>query len=413
MDLRDENTVKSALFHQLLDWDGHDLKTVYEPFSQQIGYIFTFILVFLLGYIARRVFRKWNRNRKERPKPYSVIKTPSLVIKEAQTSGKRKRIVAVVGGTGFVGSHVVEELLSRGDCYVYLLGRRCSSVDEEIRSRVDALIQVDLMDYDGLVKAFQGVDSVINAAAAVPTVFSTIDSIWRINKVGTENVIAAAQESGVKQLVFVSGIRMECPPGYPMTKALMNCFILMEDAVLRANGKKGLATCVCAFSQIYGVNNYYKMFLKGEMSRFPLVDEYASFSPVEYVASVVLLAEQQLIQNNDKVSGKLLSIVGWASTFKEFFTLAEWGHPPLAHMSPATLTFLAKMNTFVASVTGWAPMGADFTSVISSFFFMKEPKMDNSVIEEALGIGPVPNVRDGVQKLAEKFKKKENDKKKR
>ena len=61
---------------------------------------------------------------------------------------------------------------------MYLLGRRFGSLSEEVRSRVAALIQVDMMDYDGLVKAFQGVDSIIHAAIAMPNVFTTIDSIW-------------------------------------------------------------------------------------------------------------------------------------------------------------------------------------------------------------------------------------------
>ena len=73
-------------------------------------------------------------------------------------------------------------------------------MSEELRSKAAALFQVDLMDYEGLVKAFQGVDS-IHAAASVPNVFSTVDSSWRINKVGMDNVLSAAQASGVSQLL--------------------------------------------------------------------------------------------------------------------------------------------------------------------------------------------------------------------
>ena len=53
------------------------------------------------------------------------------------------------------------------------------------------------MDYEGLVKAFQGVDSIVHAAASV------LASSWHINKVGMDNVLSAA---GVSQLVFVSGV---------------------------------------------------------------------------------------------------------------------------------------------------------------------------------------------------------------
>ena len=77
---------------------------------------------------------------------------------------------AVVGGTGFIGSQVVNELVERGDYYVYVLGRKFRP--ERTNPNADCLIQVDLRDIDGLVKAFQGVDSVINAAAYIPTVFT-------------------------------------------------------------------------------------------------------------------------------------------------------------------------------------------------------------------------------------------------
>ena len=282
VDLRDEDAMRSTLFYMLIDWDGSDLKNVYEPISQQIAYLFAFLLLFLLAGLAWRKTKRWDRERQERPIPYRVVKPPSEVITEAEGGGKKKRIVAVLGGTGFVGSHVVQELLSREDFHVYLLGRRIGSVSEELRSKAAALLQVDLMDYEGLVKAFQGVDSIIHAAASVPNVFSTVDSTWRVNKVGMDNVLAAAQASGVKQLVFVSGVTPKELTTEPQMRAMINCFTLLNKAVLAANSDS-LATCVLAFGQIYGINSYYTMFLKGQMTQFPLPEIRITAQPVEYL----------------------------------------------------------------------------------------------------------------------------------
>ena len=410
VDLRDEDAMRSTLFYMLIDWDGSDLKNVYEPISQQIGYIFAFFVFVLLAGLAWRKAKRWNRERRERPIPYRVIKPPSNVVTETEGEEK-KRIVAVLGGTGFVGSHVVEELLSREECHVYLLGRRFGNVSEEVRSRVAALIQVDMMDYDGLVKAFQGVDSIVHAAIAAPTVFSTIDSIWRINKLGMDNVLAAAQASGVKQLVFVSGLMPQTPPKDPMLLSLTNCFQLMDKAVLAANGKEGLSTCVLAFSQIYGINNYYKMFLRGDMSHFPLLNNRTTPQPVEYTAKAILAVEEKLMEQSDKVTGKLLKIPGWPTTVAEFMSIPEWGHSPPRNMSFSFLYLLAKLNVFVATVTRWAPMGADMVPAIVSMVEFDEEEEDDSIMQEALGIGPAPDIHTGVKTLAEKYKKMTENKK--
>ena len=98
VDLRDEDAMRSTLFYMLIDWDGSDLKNVYEPISQQIAYLFAFLL-FLLAGLAWRKTKRWNRERQKRPIPYRVVKPPSEVITEAEGGGK-KRIVAVLGGKG-------------------------------------------------------------------------------------------------------------------------------------------------------------------------------------------------------------------------------------------------------------------------------------------------------------------------
>ena len=310
----------------------------------------------------------------------------------------------MLGGTGFVGSHVVQELLSLEDFHVYLLGRRIGSVSEELRSKAAALLQVDLMDYEGLVKAFQGVDSIIHAAASVPNVFSTVDSTWRVNKVGMDNVLAAAQASGVKQLVFVSGVTPKELTSEPQMRAMINCFTLLNKAVLAANSNS-LATCVLAFGQIYGINNYYTMFLKGQMTQFPLPEIRMTAQPVEYTASVVLSAEAKLVERSNKVVGKLFTVPGYPTTAREFFTLSEWDQPPPRDMSVRLLYLLARMNVLVARVTRWAPMGVELVPAIVSVIEMEEKEENESLVKDALDVQSAPDIHIGVKNLVEKFKK--------
>ena len=78
---------------------------------------------------------------------------------------------AVVGGTGFIGSHLVDELLRRKKYHI---------------PNADCLIQVDMLDLDGLTSTFQGVDSVIHSvihsATFFPTAYSTPDEAYGIKK---------------------------------------------------------------------------------------------------------------------------------------------------------------------------------------------------------------------------------------
>ena len=109
-----------------------------ELCTPQVAYIFTVLLVLVFGYFAWSKYRQWRQTAQAPHLPYRVIKPPSTVVSDGPTS--KKRICAVVGGTGFVGSHVVDELVRRGDYYVYVLGRTFRP--ERTNPNADALIQV-------------------------------------------------------------------------------------------------------------------------------------------------------------------------------------------------------------------------------------------------------------------------------
>ena len=69
------------------------------------------------------------------------------------------------------------------------------------------------------------------------------------------------------------------------------------------------------------------------------------------------------------------------------------------------MSLLAKLNVFVATVTRWPPMGADMVPAIVSMVEFDEEEEDDSIMQEALGIGPAPDIHTGVKTLAEKYKK--------
>lgn len=108
----------------------------------------------------------------------------------------------VTGGTGFVGSHIVHALVRHGYS-VRALHRRTSRL--ELIEDVDCEHALgDVMDYDSLIEAMQGVEWVFHTAAVADYWRSDPARIYEINVDGTANVLRAAEASGVRRVIVTS-----------------------------------------------------------------------------------------------------------------------------------------------------------------------------------------------------------------
>src|SRR5487761_40150 len=111
----------------------------------------------------------------------------------------------ITGGSGFIGSHMADELLRRGE-KVRVLDNLSTGRKENL-AHVSGQIEVcelDIRELDAIRPAFAGVDYVIHLAA-LPSVPRSVDdpvTSNSINITGTLNVLAAARDAKVKRLVF-------------------------------------------------------------------------------------------------------------------------------------------------------------------------------------------------------------------
>jgi UDP-glucose 4-epimerase len=113
----------------------------------------------------------------------------------------------VTGGAGFIGSHLVEELVRQGRS-VRVLDNLSTGRREYLLPVMDRieLVEADILDTGALRAAMRGVRRVFHQAAlrSVPRSVDDPSTSNRVNVEGTLNVLIAARDAGVERLVYAS-----------------------------------------------------------------------------------------------------------------------------------------------------------------------------------------------------------------
>lgn len=113
----------------------------------------------------------------------------------------------ITGGAGFIGSHLVRELLRRGNA-VKIFDNFSTGKEENLTEcqRDIEIIRGDIRDLPALEKAMEGARIVFHLAAisSVPLSVDQPIPTFDVNLGGTCNVLDAARRNGVKRVVFIS-----------------------------------------------------------------------------------------------------------------------------------------------------------------------------------------------------------------
>lgn len=115
--------------------------------------------------------------------------------------------ILVTGGTGFLGSYIIKELLEKN--YAVRAIRRGNKVPGWIPASLlqqVEWVEGDILDVVSLEDAMEGIDTVIHSAAIVSFVKKERDQMYQVNVEGTANVVNIALEKNVKKLVHISSI---------------------------------------------------------------------------------------------------------------------------------------------------------------------------------------------------------------
>lgn len=124
---------------------------------------------------------------------------------------KRLKIM-VIGGAGFIGSHLVDKLLRMGSHVIvydnldeYYVGKE-DNLRHHLGKSNFMLIKADILDYDVLCKAMKKVDIVFHLAAQPGVRYSLRKPVKThiVNTTGTLNVLRAAKENSIKRMIYAS-----------------------------------------------------------------------------------------------------------------------------------------------------------------------------------------------------------------
>jgi NADH dehydrogenase len=116
-------------------------------------------------------------------------------------------MILVSGGTGFVGSAIVKELLRRSE-RVAVLGRSADKIRQRLGTDVEPR-EGDVRDPRSLPDAMAGIDVVINAVQFPNSPIENRRKGYTFEEIdlkGTRNQVDAAKAAGVRRFVYVSGV---------------------------------------------------------------------------------------------------------------------------------------------------------------------------------------------------------------
>ena len=127
----------------------------------------------------------------------------------AATTPTTRRRVVVTGASGNIGSYFAEHAHDRYDLRLMV-----QEMDEDARAiePYGEIVEGDLADLDGLIRIFQGYDTVLHLAGN-PDPSATWDALLPNNIVGTYHAFAAAKAAGCRRIIFASSIH--AVSGYP------------------------------------------------------------------------------------------------------------------------------------------------------------------------------------------------------
>lgn len=305
-----------------------------------------------------------------------------------------------MGASGFLGSHVVRELVDRGEQVRVML--RESSPTAGIEGLDVERVYGDITDPDAVRRALDGVDDVFYCVVDTRAWLRDPTPLFRTNVDALRGVLDVAVGAGLNRFVFTSSVTTlarnderpvtEDDPHNWMEKggAYVRSRMQAEQLVLDYARNRGLPAVVLCVSNTYGDGDHVptphgqliKAVSRGKL-RWYIRGAASEVVGIRSAAqALVLAAEKGRVGERYAVTERYLSM-------REMFDLAaaEGGHPPLRVGIPYGLIYAAGA---LAELVGRLTRTDQRLTRTSARLMTVYTPVDHSKAVEELGWEPVP-----------------------
>lgn len=153
--------------------------------------------------------------------------------------------VVVVGGAGFIGSHIADKLSAEGYKVVVLDQMRSDFLQHD-----QEMVIADILDLDAIRAAFEGAKFVFHFGGVSEIAAAAQDPLKTVNAniIGATNCIHAAAELGIDRFIFASTMYVYSSMGsfYRVTKQAA------ESLIQAYNEKFGVDFTLIRYGSLYG-----------------------------------------------------------------------------------------------------------------------------------------------------------------
>jgi nucleoside-diphosphate-sugar epimerase len=261
----------------------------------------------------------------------------------------------VTGSTGGVGSAFVERLLAKG-YEVRALARKTSDISH-LKTTEAEIVFGDITEYDTLRPIVKGIDIVFHCAAKVTPGWGTWAEYEATTVKGTENMLRASTEAGVKRFLQVSSMAVygvACrKEGFPANEdtpcdAVKTQYydyskLMAEQACWEYNKQGKIPVSVIRIGSAYGLRDRLLSEKNYINTLAPLVVFPGSKNPRYAIVNSCDIAELAILAaTSDKAVGQVYNVAGPEAVTLRDFTKAmarAQGGPKIMVNMPISLAY--------------------------------------------------------------------------